>query len=317
MPMPKSETGAEPPVLAGVRENPDGSPDYSRAVEYRPRGRNSSSINTQVETGGSSENLTEREKSRERAAEIVLEDGGVRVHMSVAKSLSLSPYGSDGFQNLETRIQDHRQPNVVIEEITMQFLSRDEFMRNIRLDNALNDRDIKEIIDIRPEVRPTYETVTVPGKKGVLGFGKMPDRTERKATGRYESILHSEIVSGGKNEPVVRFTYYIPQTEWRDYSGRQGQMMVVEIVLPESAAKELEQILKRDPAAMRQIVEEVMKKRFLEDPGDWEKSQGYGDSLRPPYEVWDAEPNGGRIYLQTAGKEPGFHEDRVYKVKQY
>lgn len=260
------------------------------------------------------ESPTEREKSRERAAELVLQDGGVRIHMSVERNLSAR--GNSGFQDLETRIQDGRSSSSARGSIEGQLLLRDDIMRRKGLDDVLNEHGIKEIIDIRHDTKPVYETVTIPGKKGVLGIGKIPDRTERRATGGYEPILHSEIVSGGKKEPAVRLTYLIPQTEWRDYSGRKGQMMSVEIVLPESIAKEIEQTLDRDPATMRRIVERVLKEKLLKDPKAWETPQGYGDSLRPPYDKWDAEHGGGKIYVQQERAELGFHEESVRKLKK-
>ena len=343
----------KPRHIVGAKKNPDGTWDYSQAASYEgPKNEASSkpaseqdlekrkkeldeiwrkSQETQrmraeadrAKTAGQIETVykqfgvespTEREKSREKAAKAVLEDGGVRIHTSVERNLSAK--GTSGFQNLETRIQDGRQSSSARGSIEQQFLSRDDVMRGKRLDGTLKERGIKEIIDIRHDIRPIYETVIIPGKKGVLGIGKTPDRTERRTTGRYEPILHSEIVSGGKKEPAVRFTYYIPQTEWRDYSGRTGQMMSVEIVLPESTAKEVEQALNRDSAAMRKIVEDVMKEKLLKDAGAWETPQGSGDPLRPPYEKWDAEPNGGKIYIQKEGMASGFHEDQVHRVKE-
>jgi len=228
----------------------------------------------------------------------------------------LSARGNSGFQNLEARIQDNRNTSSALGAIESQFLAPGESTKGVRLDEALKQHGIKEVIDIRHDTKLVYETITIPGKKGVLGIGKTPDRTERKFTGRYEPVLHSEHVSGGKKEPAVRFTYYIPQTEWRDYSGRSGQMMSVEIVLPESAAKKVEQTIERDPAAMRKIVERVMKEKLLKDPKAWETPQGSGDSLRPPYEKWDAESSGGKIYVQKEGMTPGFHEEAMQKIQK-
>ncbi|MEK9132525.1 MAG: hypothetical protein AAB606_02350 [Patescibacteria group bacterium] len=305
----------KPRYIVGAEKNPDGSWDYSKAANFTPepaKKREERVAANRGKTAGQVEDVykhgvqgsTEREKSRERAAKLVLQDGGVRIHTSVERKLSAS--GQSGFQALETRIQDGRQSSSACGSIRAQFLSRDDVMRGKRLDDTLQEHGIREIIDIRHDIKPVYETVTIPGKKGVFGIGKTPDRTEKRPTGRYEPILHSEIVSDGKREPAVRFTYYIPQTEWRDYSGRKGQMMSVEIVLPESAAKEIEQTLDRDPAAMRKIMERVMKERLLKDPNAWEM---------PPYDKWDAEPNGGKIYVQKEGTEPGFHEEAVRKVR--
>lgn len=263
------------------------------------------------------ESPTEREKSREKAAELVLQDGGVNIHMSVTRDFSTQEYPSSGFQNLTTRMLDKkRPPSEALGGIEQQLVSANDSMRGKRRDDVLKEHRLREIIDIRHVTKPVYETVTIPGKKGVLGIGKTPDRTERRATSRYEPTPHSEIVSGGKKEAAVRFTYYIPQTEWRDYSGRSGQMMSVEIVLPESTAKQLEQILERDPAAMRKIVERVMKEKVLKDPKAWETPQGSGDSLRPPYDKWDAESGGGKIYVQKEGMIPGFHAEAMKKVQK-
>ena len=252
------------------------------------------------------------EQLRERAAEIVLQSGGASVFTSLDKELS--PNYSAGFQNLETRTQG--KASSAGSRIESQFLSQNERSKGTRIDEALKEHGIREIVYISREQQPVFETVTIPGKKGTLGIGKTPDRTEKRATGRYEPTLHSDIVSNGKKEAAVRFTYYIPQSDWRDYSGRRGQMMAVEIVLPESDARVVEQTLESDPAAIRRIVERVMKERLLKDPKAWETPQGNGDPLRPPYESWDAEPGGGTIYVQTEGMTPGFHPEAAKKAGQ-
>ncbi len=343
----------KPRYIVGAQKNPDGTWDYSKAASWEgPKKEQTTKPPSEqdlekrkkeldeiwrksqeqqkarvdadrAKTAGKIEDVYQQlgiespigqERSREKVAKLVLQDGGVRIHISVERSLSVK--GNSGFQDLETRIRDGRPPSFARGSIEGQFLSRDDKMRRKGLGDVLNEHGIKEIIDIRHDTKPVYDTIIIPGKKGVLGIGKTPDRTERRATGRYEQILHSEIVNGGKKEPTVRFTYLIPQSEWRDYSGRTGQMMSVEIVLPESSAKEVEQTLERDPAAMRRIVERVMKEKLLKDPKAWETPQGSGDSLRPPYNKWDAEPSGGKIYVQKEGAEPGFHETQVHKVKK-
>jgi hypothetical protein len=255
---------------------------------------------------------TEREKSRERIAEIVLKEGGIRINTSIRSSLS--PRGNAGYQNLETRVQGRREPRTTLGNIEAQFFSKNESHVD-RLDTIMKKHGIKELIDIRHDKKHVYETVTVPGKKGVFGFGKTPDTTEQRYTGRSEAVLHSEAVSGGKQEPVVRITYFIPQGDWKDYSGRAGQYMLAEILLPDLAAKEVERVLEQDPAVIRRIIERVMKEKLLKDPGAWETPPGPNtDSLRPPYDKWDAEPNGGKIYIQNEGSEPGFHEENFRKV---
>ena len=281
------------------------------------------------EKDGSKEPELDIEKLHEQAAEIVLKDGGVRIYTSVIPSLSEK--GSAGFQNLETNINDGRQPAKAIYNLQCQLFTQDDFKQYgsgiVSIGEALDKYGLKEIIDIRHDVTEEYEEVTIPykkGRKGFFGLGKTPNRLahiEKRETGKKRLMNHNEIVEGGKNEPAMRFTYLVlsnRQNKWRDYSGRYGQMLSAEIVLPESSAKEIEKILERDPAAMRAIVEQVMKEKILKDkPEEWKKPQGSGDSLCPPYEKWDAEAEGGgKIYIQKEGTECGFHEDRVHKVKK-
>lgn len=260
------------------------------------------------------ESPTEREKSRERAAEIVLADGGVNVHMSVRKEVSAAAYQT-GFQNLMTRINaDPRRysPNEALSQIEAQLVAGNDLMRGKRRDDVLKERGVKEVIDIRHLTKLVEEEVS-PAKKGFLGSRLGAKKAEKQY--RQEPVLHNEKVVNGEKEPAVRFTYYIPQqTEWGDYSGRPGQSMMVDIILPESKAKELERIIESDPAAMRKIVERVMKEKVLKQSSQWEAKQQAGDALRPPYEQWDS--SGAKIYLQKEGMGAGFHEEALKKVQK-
>lgn len=260
------------------------------------------------------ESPAEREKMREKAADLVLRDGGIRINTSIKKDLS--PKGHSGFQNLETRLQDSRNPVNTLGLIRSQFLTPEDFRQGKGLEKKFEEHGIKEIIDIRHDVKPAYETTVIPGRKGVLGIGKKEEQTIRRPTGNFEPVFHNEIVSGGKNESAVRFSYFIPQTEWRDYTGRTGQALSAEIVLPESTAREVEKILENDPAAMRRIVERIMKEKLLKDSNAWERPQGNGDALCPPYEKWDSLPDGGKIYLQKEEMKPGFHQEALRKVQK-
>ena len=254
------------------------------------------------------------EQERERIAEIVLRDGGIRILASIPRELS-ARYTS-GFQSLETRIQDGLDSQMAISTIQAHLLSPEEAFHGKRTDNIMEEHGIKEIIHIRRDMKPIFETVTTPGKKGVLGLGKTPDLVQRKPTGKYEPVFHDEIVSGGKREPAIRFIYFANRSDdWRDYSGRTGQRFVAEIVLPESSAKEVEQALMTDPSTIRKIVEKLMKEKLLMDPDAWERPDNPGaDSLRPPYEKWDTQPNGGRIYIQKEDQEPGFRQENFHKI---
>ncbi len=338
----------EKKLFVGVERKPDGTLDFSRAMEYKktPEKKPPSNAMSEQELEESRRKLdelwrkseehnrkkkeaemealhkklgvesqTEQQKSREKTINTVLQDGGIRIFTSVPQNLSSTGYA--GFGDLSTRIQDGHMPSSALKTMEHVFLSRNDVNQGKTLKNVLvEEHGIREIIDIRPEMKEVYEESTIKGRKGVFGVGSTPDRIERKATGKYQPVLHSEIVSAGKNEPAVRITYQIPQTEWRDYTGRQGQCLSVEIVLPESIARAFSEQLIQDPALIRKVVEKVMKEKLLKDTSAWETPQGKGDSLKPPYEKWDALPNGGRIYIQDGGQGSGFQENCVHKVKQ-
>ncbi len=270
------------------------------------------------------ESPAEREKSREKAIEIIFKDAGVRVHESFPEKVGALQDNNAGYQDLTTRLKDGRYPSHTIDGIGSQLLLREEYSRGLRPGELLASRGIHELIDIRRDVKPVYETITVPGKKGVFGIGKTPDTTQRQATGKFQPTIQGDVVEGGKNEGAVRISYFVPPTrrqegqiEWSDYSGRSGQMLLLELVLPETSAAEIEKIIDRDPGVMRVVTERLMKEKMLKDPNDWEKLQahrGEGSSLRPLYEQWDAEPEGGRIYIQKEGGERGFRQECIKKI---
>lgn len=262
------------------------------------------------------ESQSEREKSRERAMEIVLADAGVNINMSVKQEMSNAAYQT-GYQNLTTRI--NAVPRMIpahtaVTKIENQLLASNDLMRGKKGDDVIKEHGIREIIDIRHLTKQVTEVVAQ-AKKGFLGFGSKKAETKY----RQEPVLHNEKVVNGEREPAVQITYYIPsQRDWVDYSNRSSGMLA-EIILPESKAEELSHILERDPSAMRKIVERVMKEKILANSAAWEAPQFKEDensSLRPPYEKWDAETGGGKIYVQKEGMNPGFHEDAVHKIQK-
>ena len=283
----------------------------------------------QEEKNARAENSDEKERLRERAAEIVLQDGGVIVHTSLPKDLS--PKSNAGFQNLNLRVNTESQMLYGMSTALQQLISNSEARYGRRPNEVVAEKGIREIIDFRYIYQPEMQSITIPGNKGILGIGKTPDRVEQKPTGRQIPVYHNQKVMDGKNEPAVKVTYAIlqeqlprdnspeslqayQQSTWRDYSGRGGQMLNMEVILPESAARELEQIIDKDPAAIRKVLDKVMTERMLRDPSEWRKQQGSGDTLRPPYERWDNLPDGGKIYVQKENQEQGFHQENFKHV---
>ncbi len=257
---------------------------------------------------------------REKTIEDVLRNGGARMMMSIPEKLGTQGHG--GFQNIVTRFKDVKN-----EEYGKNNLGNDlraegnRTLSEIEISTLLKEKGIREIISIKPIMKSVYEDIIIPAQKGYLFgmIGSTEESTQRIKTDRFEPKLHSEVVDGGSSEPIVRFNYYIPSNSnnpWRDLSGRPGQSMIFDLMLPESVAKQLEKLVDKDPTIMRTIVEKMMKEKILKDPTEWEKKQGSGDALRPPYEEWDASPNGGKIYINKSGLSRGFHDEQVRTVKR-
>ncbi len=256
---------------------------------------------------------------REGIIQKALAEGGARLHTSVPRDVS--PSGNSGFQSLDSRVSNWDAAGATVSSIGNQLRAPGRH-ENVVLERELNAHGLAEIVDIRRKFKPGVENVIVPGKSGFLGIGGTPNRTERRRTGRDVVPTHAEMVSGGKDEPAVRITYVANSVHldrdsagWRDYSGRQGQMLLFEIVLPESVGREVEKQIESDPGFIRSLVERYAKEKVLKAPTAWEAPQGQGDSLRPPYERWDAK-TGGKIYVQKEGEAPGWHDENVRKIRQ-
>lgn len=184
------------------------------------------------------------------------------------------------------------------------------------LSSEMRKHDINEFIDIRHFKTEEHETITIPGKKGFLGIGREPDREEKRRTGRYKNLMHSSLAENGKREPAVCFFYEATGEGYTDAFSRHEKVFTAVFILPETTAKDLERTLETNPVLMRELVEKAMKEKVLKNPSDWEKvTNGKGDELRPPWEKWDAEPGGSRIYIQKEGNAPGWHEEFVQTIK--
>ena len=253
------------------------------------------------------EKSSETEKQREAYVRMALEDGGFRVFESI--EADASPSGRSGFSELKSRSSNS---NAIGEDHFLQ--TRDDAMRRVSPAEILRNHGINEIVTFNHQKEDVFENV--PEEKGMFGRIKKP--ASRQRTGEVRPVLHSQVVAGGKSEPAVNMSYVVRDIEekWRAHDGRPGQLLQVEITLPESAAKEIEKQLQGDPALIREIVGRIMKEKILKDPQRWERPRGeVGDPLRPPYEKWDARAHGGRIYIQKEGVIPGWHDEFVHKVK--
>jgi hypothetical protein len=247
--------------------------------------------------------VSEREKTLERMIQAVLRDGGFRA--STFFSAEVSPDGRAGSKESHNRIQT-KQNNIN----PLLSAARDRLEKN----------GIDESVVFEEDTMPLTEQVSIPAKKNWLGRITEPALTETRWTGKSRVLMHAETVQNGLNEPSVTVRYAVQMSDpihnqWRDYSGRGGQYIFMDISLPKSVATELQKAIQEDPKLIRQIVEKVMKERIL-GPGKeeaWIKPLGpKADSMRPPYERM-----GRRIYIQPMEEKPGnftWHEEYLHPV---
>jgi len=306
----------EKKIDSGESKTPEGEPDlFKRVIEAAPppRVRNKKSVVNNLEA----QNVVAMQEARQELKEKelvskILNQAGMKLHAWFPGEIA--PKHIDGYDSLLSGIISYRGDPVRSEEneAKKQF----GLASSLDLDNGMRSHKINELIDIRYLTTNEYETVTIKGKKGFLGIGKVPDRTERRLTGRHNKILHSDVAKNGKEEPAINFLYEAAGEGYRDANGRHGKALKASFILPESTAKELQEALDLNPALMRVLVEKSVTEKILKDPSDWQKSIGKGGTMRPPWEKWDSAPEGSGVYIQKEGEPAGFHEANVRHIKK-
>ncbi len=191
--------------------------------------------------------------------------------------------------------------------------------------NTREQLEVDETVILLPVEEPIMETVEeevkASGWRGKIG-GK-EKRTKQVDSGRKRIASHSEMVSGGKNEPAVSFRYCAEpfkrhkqndNTGYRDCSGRTGQHLGLECILPKSVADELAVKLREDPAFARKVVESLMIGKMGIDEEMWKGGKGNGGyPLRPPYEAWSETKGGSKMYVNLLERQEDL-DDKVGKI---
>ncbi len=269
-------------------------------------------------------------EKREKMIEKIMQEAGIQmvVHLTGEQGRKVRGFTHDEYNSISENFIDNSGYNKRMAN-NLGLLS-DKVVDKLGADNlslCLTDHNINEIIDIRPVKKALFKTVTIPGKKGFLGIGRTPDKTESELAG-FKPILHNEIVSNGKKETAIAISYIASNLHYYTTNVRPGRKLSASFVIPESIAKELEIMLDKDPSLMRDIVEQAMKQKFLEDESVWEEQptgknpnkaipdnlEGKYTSMRPPYEEWDK--TSGRIYIHREQDKPGWHEENVRTIKK-
>lgn len=245
-----------------------------------------------------------QEEKKEKLINKTLKEAGISVTMWIPKEQvsDFSGARSEAYNNLTENFLPGKKWGIPWQAIEKDIGAQSHDLSGRR--NFLAEHNVNELIDIREVKAPVFETVTIPGSKGFLGFGATPDKVERINTGRLENVIHNSLVRNGKNEPAVQFSYLVASKEnYKDAGGRPGKALNASFLLPSSNAAELQKAIYEDPKIMRDLIEAVVKQKFLENNNEaWETAIKDGTSVRPPYEEWDSETNGGNVYIQRNGK---------------
>jgi len=279
-------------------------------------------------------NHTEQESKQEQEKKelltLISQEGGFRAMMSMPHNRKT--HGS-GF----SMIGDEKSLNNGSIGADYQFYPRD----NSKVLDVLSEKGLNEFAMIyEPLTKKEYETIDVK-ESSLFGLRKTTKQEERPIGEK--QILHSELVRGGKDEACVPFRYYVFSQrgdekkghKWYDYmkGGRDGQQLELEVLLPKSTASKLQKLMNTDPIIVREIAEHFMKKKLTElyngdvwegkkpeegsiDPNKTNYDFDHNNPLCPPWEKWDKEEGGGRIYMPANSTVVGWKDEFVKNVKK-
>lgn len=322
--VPKTGWGLKDGDVVGAKKRPDGTWDTSRALRFHEKPEETITHPVkEAEKGKQAESFQNEREIKE--AELMLEimyDGSVGAYASFPTEYS--QIGSAGFSEaLDKRWKEKtasgRYP--FAREVNGYF-----GFGNSDIKGEYDKAGVREFIGMVPAVKEIYEETSVPVQQkrfgGLLGSKTTMEKRSQKTGER--PVLHSEAVSNGKNEPLFKLRYSVrnnradhsdPELQYKDDVGRSGNILDIEILLPESTAQKVMQELRTNPTFARKIAGEVIIKKL----GLPEKAWGEGDltttgSIRPPYENWDKK-TGKRFYIKKTGDEGGFNQERIISVK--
>lgn len=156
------------------------------------------------------------------------------------------------------------------------------------------------------------EEVIEPG----LFFNKKRKVQKSVETGRQVRKMKDVDPHSTSNEEAVDFLYTAMTAGgdrgYRDYSGRDGNYLLIHVSLPRSLAERLSKKISEDPLFARKLVEKYVLEKVKIPEEFWKKGVVEGDSeqqrpvpLRPPFEEWTAQFGGPTKMAFQNGLESG------------
>jgi len=272
------------------------------------------------QSGQEAENAKNEQEIKEARLMLdILAQGGVGAHTSLPREYH--PSHNSGF----TDVTDPR----LISGAPGQFSARDA-RESFGVGSYTNDlgrkydqAHVREFISFIPVTADVYQEkeVLVQEKRmgGFLGSKSVMKKQRQKVGER--PVLHGEAVTDGEKEPLVKLRYYVAGgknddvAQYQDYSGRGGNIISMEVLLPQSVAEKIQQEVKANPVFIRKIVKELMIKKLGISEKAWQEGDEntHGHPISPPYEKWDA--SGESMYIKESNDGYGeFKPERVIPV---
>ena len=154
-------------------------------------------------------------------------------------------------------------------------------------------KGINECSAIAPIKKDIKEKVV---KRG--GLFKRKKEIEEKVGER--QALCSEYIKGGSNEPAYHFSYQTVNKDHIEITGRTGNIIIMNYILPESTARKVNAMIKKNPNFVRMIIENAMVEEF--------GKRKWKGLIRPPYEDWrEGQGVPSKLFFQEIEDEEG-HE---------
>lgn len=262
------------------------------------------------------ENLTQDEA---QLCQQVIESGGVCMHQSMPAS-----YRKSRKQGFQTEFDDSRMDTNA--DYELEELIYDAIKLKVPGAVTRSSHDLKahmkaggifEVVGIRPRKKAMYEEVKTSRSAGGLAgmFGKKITETERRFA-RYRPEMHDEVVRGGKKEKAYSLVYAVTTEDFPDFVGRPGNMLGIEIVLPETLARACLEAIERNPGLIRRIVDSFVTAKMGVPEKAWKqgaKENGYGRPLSPPYEIM-AKKGKTKMYITPENASLGFEKRFVKEL---
>jgi len=243
----------------------------------------------------------------------VMETGGTFIHTSIPSHYS--PGGSSGLQDL---VHKRMPPRYNIAESAFHLQTHELIQRFGQVYTILRGLGINEAITVMPHMEDIYQDIQVTTKS----FLRTKTEVQRKKQGERQ-VMHRELVNQGLDEPAYSFVYLALDTYnerfYFDYSGRPGQILLAEIILPlpKSVAEAVFARAKQHPIFARKVIEYVALNHIGINQKFWFEGDEYTHNhpLRPPYEQWSKKEGGSKMYIQEMGNEQGFNQSFLHIVE--